>query len=282
MSTRMSCRSVVVLAVLTVLACQPRLSAQTAAPLIASAQVSADQTAVTITGLHFGATAPRVSLALTALTVTAATATQVTATLPGTVTPGTYLLALTRSDSAVAVFYLTVGAVGPAGPPGSAAGGDGLGLRSYRVGEDALASVTTGKVNSAFGYKALRAVTTGFRNTAFGAMTLTRNTTGRDNTALGLAALWGGMGSFNTAVGSHALARNTGSRNVALGYAAGWDNFTGSTNVYVGHRGVNGESHTIRIGTPETHTRTFLAGTVSAAAFAGDGSALTGVRAVYQ
>lgn len=282
MSTRMSCRGVVVLTVLVVLACQPRLSAQTAAPLIASAQVSADQTAVTIAGLHFGAATPRVSLALTALTVTAATATQVTAALPGTVTPGTYLLALTRSDSAVAVFYLTIGAVGPAGPPGPADASAGLGLRSYRVGQGALASLTTGRGNSAFGYGTLRSVTTGIRNTAVGSMAMTRNTTGRDNTALGLAALAMGLGSFNTAVGSHALVRNTGSGNVALGYLAGRDNMTGSGNVYVGHRGVNGESHTIRIGTPGTHTRTFLAGTVSAAAFAGDGSALTGVRAVYQ
>lgn len=75
-------------------------AAQTA-PLIASGQVSADQTTLTITGLNFlppppeipiaGTTAapPTVSLTLTPLTVTASSATSVTVTLPGSLAAGT-------------------------------------------------------------------------------------------------------------------------------------------------------------------------------------------------
>lgn len=38
----------------------------------------------------------------------------------------------------------------------------------------------------------------------------------------------------------------------------------------------------IRIGTPSTHFRTHLSGTVNAPAFVGDGSALTTVGTVYR
>ena len=104
-----------------------------AAPLIASAQVSADQATLTLTGLNFAATAaeggegvpPSVSLALTPLPVTASSATWVTATLPSPLNAGTYLLVLQRSDAEAATFYVTVGAVGPQGPAGPAGGGSG-------------------------------------------------------------------------------------------------------------------------------------------------------------
>ena len=104
-----------------------------AAPLIASAQVSADQTMLTLTGLNFAAAAaeggegvsPGVSLALTPLPVTGSSATWVTATLPSPLNAGTYLLLLQRSDEEAATFYVTVGAVGPQGPTGLAGGGSG-------------------------------------------------------------------------------------------------------------------------------------------------------------
>lgn len=83
-----------------------------AAPLIASAKVSADRTTLTIDGLNFATdgTAPSVSLALTALPVTATSATSVTATLPSPLEAGTYLLLLTRGDQETAAFYVTVDA----------------------------------------------------------------------------------------------------------------------------------------------------------------------------
>ena len=83
-----------------------------AAPLIASAKVSADRTTLTIGGLNFttDAAAPTVSLALTALPVTATSATSVTATLPSPLEAGTYLLLLTRGDQEAAAFYVTVDA----------------------------------------------------------------------------------------------------------------------------------------------------------------------------
>ena len=74
---------------------------------------------LTINGFNFGTEAPTVTLALSALTVlTPTSATSVQATLP-TLLPGTYLLVLERTDDQrMAVFYLTLGAVGSAGPPG--------------------------------------------------------------------------------------------------------------------------------------------------------------------
>ena len=109
-------------------------AAALAGPLIASAQVSEDQTTLTVTGLNFApapaangdaglAPRPGVSLALTPLPVTASAATSVTATLPSPLAAGTYLLLLSRSDEQAATFYVTVGAVGPRGPAGPAAVG---------------------------------------------------------------------------------------------------------------------------------------------------------------
>ena len=102
-----------------------------AAPLIASAQVSANQTTLTLTGLNFATTGmlddalPGVSLALTPLPVTASSATWATATLPSPLNAGTYLLVLQRGDAEAATFYVTVGAVGPQGPAGPAGSGSG-------------------------------------------------------------------------------------------------------------------------------------------------------------
>ena len=105
-----------------------------AAPLIASATVSADQATLTLTGLNFAAAAtegadgapPSVSLALTPLPVTASSPTAVTATLPSPLEAGSYLLLLSRGDDQAAAFHVTIGAVGPPGPAGSESeGGDG-------------------------------------------------------------------------------------------------------------------------------------------------------------
>ena len=97
-------------------------TATTPAPLITSVAVNLAQQTLTINGTNFGATAPTVSLALTAMTVSeGATATSVQATLStlSTLAAGTYRLVLQRSDSVVADFPVTIGAVGPPGPAGS-------------------------------------------------------------------------------------------------------------------------------------------------------------------
>ena len=146
-------------------------------------------------------------------------------------------------------------------------------------GVDALFHNTTGSGNTAEGLEALFSNTTGFGNTASGFQALFNNTTGSNNTANGINALLnnttggndtaGGVnallhnttGSFNTAEGLSALVNNTtGGGNIALGFAAGANRTTGSNNIDIGNRGVAAESSHIRIGTPGTHTNTFIAG----------------------
>ncbi len=268
-------------------------------PLIASAQISADQTTLHILGVNLvfppanpGAgttTPPSVSLAATTLAVTASSQTSVTATLPGGLGAGTYLLVLMRSDSEIAVFYPTVGAVGPpgvegpAGPSGpiGAAGSPGPPGTTGPQGPEFTA--TDAQDNTAVGTDALAGVTTGQFNTAFGVRALQLSRTGSYNVAVGMNALRYNLGgSSNTAIGHSALAGSTGSFNIALGSSAGGYNPTGNNNIYIGHGGIADESGTIRIGTPSTHTQTYLAGTVIAPAFVGDGSVLTNVPAVYQ
>ena len=272
-------------------------------PLITSvhAQVSADPPTLVLNGLNLVATAtdsenpgestttPSVSLRLTELPVTDSSATSVTATLPGALGAGTYLLTLSRRDSEIAVFYLTIGAVGPQGEPGDAGLPGRIGTPG-RTGPQGPAgpqgpefTATDTQNNTAVGTGALRFLSTGQFNTAFGPSALRYTTTGSQNVAVGGWALRANAaGSSNTAIGYSALSRTTASFNIGLGFNAGADHVTGDNNIYIGHRGVDGETGIIRIGTGGTHTQTYLSGTVTAPAFAGDGSALTNVRPVYQ
>jgi hypothetical protein len=88
------------------------------------------------------------------------------------------------------------------------------------------------------------------------------NNTASENTAIGATALKSNTtGSENTATGHNALLNNaTGSFNIALGAEAGGNLTTGSNNIDIANRGVAGEADTIRIGTRERHTNTFIAG----------------------
>lgn len=98
---------------------------------------------------------------------------------------------------------------------------------------------------------------------AFGSGALENNDAGVNNVAIGSAALLTSQGDANIAIGRDALRFNTdGSGNTAIGYAAGNRNRTGSDNVYIGSAGEPGESGVIRIGNPNTHTRTILVGGV--------------------
>src|SRR5438067_4220000 len=117
------------------------------------------------------------------------------------------------------------------------------------VGYSALFSNTGGYENTAVGDSTLHSNTSGDNNTASGSAALYNNTTGDGNTATGSGALYGnGTGGGNTAVGASALFQNTsGIVNIALGFHAG-DLTTGSNNIDIGSRGVEGESNTIRIG----------------------------------
>ena len=134
-------------------------------------------------------------------------------------------------------------------------------------GRRALEENTTGDNNTAMGDQALRDNTTGSSNTATGADALQNNTDGGGNTATGRKALEENTtGGSNTASGQKALHRNTtGSFNIALGSEAGVNLTTGDNNIYIGNAGVAAESSTIRIGTPGTQTKTFIAGISDAA-----------------
>ena len=108
-----------------------------------------------------------------------------------------------------------------------------------------LRANTTGVSNTATGEDALRSNTTGSFNTATGEDALQANTTGAENTAIGLGAL---------------AASTTGNGNTAIGFGAGEMLESGGDNIYLSNVGVEKESNTIRIGTEETQTDTFIAG----------------------
>ena len=176
------------------------------------------------------------------------------------------------------------------------------GYQNTATGANALRNNTTGIFNNAAGYAALYTNTSGSFNTAYGPYALFYNTTGTDNTAVGVFALVANTtgisntasgysalganteGNANTAFGTEALNRNqTGRNNVAIGKSAMLDNTTGRNNIAIGwyagrrtdgndniliaHKGVAGESQTMRLGVKGTAgvagsgiTRTFIAG----------------------
>src|SRR5438132_983824 len=111
-------------------------------------------------------------------------------------------------------------------------------------------------------FNALFSNTIGYNNTATGYQALYSNTDAGNNTAAGYNALYNNTtGTNNTATGESALLNNTtGSKNIALGDHAGARLTAGSHNIDIGNVGVPGESNTIRIGTGENSSATFVAG----------------------
>jgi trimeric autotransporter adhesin len=124
-------------------------------------------------------------------------------------------------------------------------------------GQLALASVTTGIYNSAFGFYSVLSLTdanfdtgvgaatllldTGGTNTAVGAAALFSNTVASDNNAVGAFALFNndsdgaGLANFNNAHGRNALLNNVdGDENDAFGDDAMEENTTGSQNTAMG------------------------------------------------
>jgi hypothetical protein len=127
-------------------------------------------------------------------------------------------------------------------------------------GDSALAGLTSGLYNSAFGFLSLQSNTTGnfntavgagallnntaAQNTATGAGSLLNNTTGNFNTAIGEATLFfNTTGSNNTGIGTTALQSNTtGDFNTAIGVGALFSNTTGGFNTGVGDSVLHGNT----------------------------------------
>ena len=141
------------------------------------------------------------------------------------------------------------------------------GYLNTALGEDALSNNFDGYENTATGVNALGSNTYGARNTAMGVEALLNNLDGGYNTAVGYRALrrasLGGY-SYNTALGAEALYNNTGSANIGVGFNAGVNLTTGDLNIDIGNTGFAGESRTIRIGTQETQTATYIGGIFNA------------------
>ena len=165
--------------------------------------------------------------------------------------------------------------------------GNTTGLGNTANGSYALPSNTIGDYNTATGEEALLFNVTGNRNTATGSFALQYND-GHNNTATGYAALNNNsrtannntatgffalfenrQGKNNVAEGFNALLNNNGNSNIAVGANAGSALTTGNNNIDIGNVGVAGEASTIRIGTTDTHTSTYIAGIYGAALASG-------------
>jgi len=95
--------------------------------------------------------------------------------------------------------------------------------------------VNTANENTATGAGALLSNTIGDQNTANGAFALFNNTEGIRNTAIGDRALFNNIGDSNTAIGAEALGANTtGTFNVAIGGSALLNNSAGNSNTAIG------------------------------------------------
>lgn len=129
------------------------------------------------------------------------------------------------------------------------------------IGSNALGNLITGNTNLAVGANALGANSYGSGNTAAGFSTLLANTNGGENTAVGDSAL---------------LSNITGSENTALGANAdvAASDLTNAT--AIGANAVVNASNKIRLGDANV-TQVETDATITAAAFIGDGSALTGL-----
>ena len=250
-------------------------SAQTAPerqPLITEALVDGENGTLTINGFDFSGDVPTVSLGMATLPVLSVTEWGVVAGLPELL-PGTYLLAVTWADGAGAVFYPTLGAVGPEGPQGPqgepgpflstgsgvpdapmAYGGDavvdggpavdsdhaGSGTNTH-LGGRSLNSVTDGTGNTGVGYQALQDLTTGRDNAAYGRRSLYKLVDGNSNLAIGAVTMTNSIdASSNTAIGREALRDNeSGEGNVAIG-AQALQNNQGDRNLGIGRRALYG------------------------------------------
>jgi hypothetical protein len=140
--------------------------------------------------------------------------------------------------------------------------GNTTGSYNTAMGYEALTTNSIGAYTTAVGAFALQASTTGGYDTAFGAYALIANTTGSGNSAFGYAGLRSmTSGSNNIGFGYQTLYLNsTGSNNIAMGYQGGYYVLNGSNNIEIGSLGAYADSDVIRIGTPGTQTKAYVAG----------------------
>lgn len=106
--------------------------------------------------------------------------------------------------------------------------------------------------NTAIGNIVLQSITTGSRNTGAGNGALNALTEAKRCCAFGQSAAGGvTTANYTTAIGAFSLQNVvTGVQNTALGYSAGISlGATDSSNICVGHDGVNGDNNTLRLGT---------------------------------
>jgi trimeric autotransporter adhesin len=160
---------------------------------------------------------------------------------------------------------------------GAAALESNLGSYNTANGSGALSANYSGWYNTADGFNALSSNASGIGNTADGTNALYKNSanyntaegiaamyhnsSGTSNTANGASALWTNtVGNKNTADGFNALYNSTGSSNIGVGYLAGQNITSGSSNIEIGSAGSGNESNTIRIGSNNHQTATYIAG----------------------
>ena len=160
-----------------------------------------------------------------------------------------------------------------------------LGFDNIAIGEDTLKSNTEGSDNIAIGDDALRDNTTGEFNIAIGNDALDSLDEGDNNVSVGVDALNDlASGNYNTALGFEAGGYNEDSDN-NISYASGVTLLGALTNstdseisnsTAIGYGAVVTASNNIQLGNTDVNY-VITSGTVSAAAFVGDGSGLTGI-----
>ncbi len=152
------------------------------------------------------------------------------------------------------------------------------GLGNSAFGAFALSANTSGGSNTAIGTLALNANMIGNYNTAVGSQAMYATTAGYYNTALGINAMNSAQASHDVAIGYNSLGLDsagfnvavgeatlsniiTGTYNVALGYEAGVNAGTSTSNsIYIANQGNSTDSNVTYIGTQGTQTAAYVAG----------------------
>ena len=142
---------------------------------------------------------------------------------------------------------------------------DTSGSYNTAAGFNALFSNVSGDNNTATGSESLYSNLTGGNNNANGFQSMGGNTSGSNNLASGYQALYSNTsGGYNSALGNQALVNSqSGVGNIGVGPFAGRNIVQGSFNVDIGSWGSADESNTIRIGLPQYHKATYIAGIAS-------------------